>query len=34
MSDENYLRLEGIRADRDPDGMFCAYLAAPGMQLN
>ncbi|HEY5200880.1 MAG TPA: FAD-binding protein [Acidothermaceae bacterium] len=34
MSDANYRRLEVIRALRDPDGMFCSYLASADMQLN
>jgi FAD/FMN-containing dehydrogenase len=34
MSDENYARLEAIRAQRDPDGRICAYLADPAFTLN
>jgi FAD/FMN-containing dehydrogenase len=34
MSEANYARLEEIRAVRDPDGMFCSYLALPGVPLN
>jgi FAD/FMN-containing dehydrogenase len=34
MSDRNYGRLQEIRAARDPDGMFCSYLAGPGVELN
>jgi FAD/FMN-containing dehydrogenase len=34
MSDENYRRLEEIRAARDPHGVFCSYLADANVQLN
>jgi FAD/FMN-containing dehydrogenase len=34
MSDENFARLEEIRAIRDPDGMFCSYLVRPDVPLN
>ncbi|HUJ33874.1 MAG TPA: FAD-binding oxidoreductase [Solirubrobacteraceae bacterium] len=31
---ENFRRLEEIRARRDPDGRFCSYLIADGVELN
>jgi FAD/FMN-containing dehydrogenase len=31
---ENFARLEMIRAQRDPDGVFCSYLIADGAELN
>jgi FAD/FMN-containing dehydrogenase len=34
LSDENFRRLQEIRARRDPDGLFCSYLIAPGAKLN
>jgi FAD/FMN-containing dehydrogenase len=34
MSEENYQRLEEIRDARDPDALFCSYLATPGVRLN
>ncbi len=34
LSDENFARLEQVRARRDPEGRFCSYLIAPGAQLN
>ena len=34
LSDENFRRLQEIRARRDPDGLFCSYLIADGAQLN
>jgi FAD/FMN-containing dehydrogenase len=34
LSDENFRRLQEIRARRDPEGLFCSYLAAPGAELN
>ncbi|HEY4829064.1 MAG TPA: FAD-binding oxidoreductase [Solirubrobacteraceae bacterium] len=34
MTDENFRRLEEIRARRDPDGLFCSYLIAEGATLN
>ena len=34
LSDENFRRLQDIRARRDPDGLFCSYLIADGAQLN
>jgi FAD/FMN-containing dehydrogenase len=34
MAPGNYARLEEIRAQRDPDGRFCSYLAANGVELN
>ena len=34
MSDVNYRRLEAIRATRDPDRMFCSYLARGDLRLN
>ena len=34
MSDESFQRLQEIRADRDPDGLFVGYLAGPGGATN
>jgi FAD/FMN-containing dehydrogenase len=34
MTDENFARLEEIRARRDPDGLFCSYLIVEGATLN
>jgi X-X-X-Leu-X-X-Gly heptad repeat protein len=34
LSDENFRRLQEIRASRDPDGRFCSYLIADGAELN
>ncbi len=34
LSDENFRRLEEIRARRDPDRRFCSYLIADGAELN
>jgi FAD/FMN-containing dehydrogenase len=34
LSPENFVRLEEIRARRDPDRLFCSYLIADGAQLN
>ncbi len=34
LSDENFGRLEEIRARRDPDGRFCSYVIADGAELN
>ena len=34
MSDANYRRLEEIRAKRDPNGIFCSYLASADVRLN
>jgi FAD/FMN-containing dehydrogenase len=34
LSEENFTRLEEIRARRDPDGRFCSYLIADGAELN
>ncbi|MCW2982887.1 MAG: linked oxidase protein [Conexibacter sp.] len=34
LADENFARLEAIRAARDPDGRICSYLIADGAQLN
>lgn len=34
MSDANHRQLEAIRAVRDPDGMFCSYLASANTKLN
>jgi len=34
MTDDNYARLEAIRAARDPDGRICGYLVAEGVPLN
>jgi FAD/FMN-containing dehydrogenase len=34
MADSNYRQLEEIRASRDPNGLFCSYLAGPNVQLN
>jgi FAD/FMN-containing dehydrogenase len=34
MSDDAYHRLEEIRAQRDPDGLICSYLASDDGQLN
>ena len=34
LSDENFARLQEIRARRDPEGRFCSYLIAEGAQLN
>ena len=34
MSDENWARLQQIRADRDPDGLFVGYLAGPDGATN
>ena len=34
MSDANYRRLEEIRASRDPNGIFCSYLAGAHVRLN
>jgi hypothetical protein len=34
MSEQNYARLEQIRAVRDPDAMFCSYLVGPDVRLN
>jgi FAD/FMN-containing dehydrogenase len=34
MTDENFARLQQIRARRDPDGLFCSYLVADGATVN
>jgi hypothetical protein len=34
LSDEHFARLERIRAQRDPDGMFAQYLCADRTRLN
>lgn len=34
MSDAAYARLQKIRADRDPAGMFCDYLGVDGIPVN
>ena len=34
LSDENFRRLQEIRARRDPEGRFCSYLIADGAELN
>jgi FAD/FMN-containing dehydrogenase len=34
MSDANWARLQRIRAERDPDGLFVGYLAGPEGALN
>jgi FAD/FMN-containing dehydrogenase len=34
LTDENFRRLQEIRARRDPDGLFCSYLIAEGAELN
>ena len=34
MSDENFQRLQEIRAERDPEGLFVGYLAGPGGATN
>jgi FAD/FMN-containing dehydrogenase len=34
MSADHYRRLEEIRAARDPQGMFCSYLASESVQVN
>jgi hypothetical protein len=34
LSEENFRRLEDIRRQRDPDGLFCSYLIATGAMLN
>ncbi len=34
MSDEAWPRLQEIRAERDPDGLFVGYLAGPGGATN
>ena len=34
LSEDNFRRLEEIRARRDPDGLFCSYLIAEGAELN
>ena len=34
MSGEAYARLQRIRAERDPDGVFCDYLTADGVPVN
>ncbi len=34
LADENFRRLQEIRARRDPEGRFCSYLIAEGAQLN
>jgi FAD/FMN-containing dehydrogenase len=34
MSDESWARLQGIRAERDPDGLFVGYLAGPDGATN
>ncbi len=34
LSDENFRRLQEIRARRDPEGLFCSYLIADGAALN
>lgn len=34
MADDNFRRLEELRAKHDPDGLFCSYLAAEDVPLN
>jgi lipoate synthase len=34
ISEENYKKLETIRAKRDPNGRFHSYLAQPNVVLN
>ena len=34
LTEENFKRLEEIRARRDPEGRFCSYLIAEGAKLN
>ena len=34
LSDENFQRLQEIRAERDPDGLFVGYLAGPDGATN
>lgn len=34
MSDDSWARLQEIRAERDPDGLFVGYLAGPGGATN
>ncbi len=34
LTEENFRRLQEIRARRDPDGRFCSYLIADGAELN
>ena len=34
LTEENFRRLEEIRARRDPEGRFCSYLTADGAELN
>ncbi|WP_426560607.1 FAD-binding oxidoreductase [Angustibacter sp. McL0619] len=34
LTDEKLVRLEGIRAERDPDGRFASYLSADPARLN
>jgi FAD/FMN-containing dehydrogenase len=34
LSPENFVRLQQIRAQRDPEGRFCSYLIADGVDLN
>ena len=34
LAPDNFVRLQEIRARRDPDGLFCPYLIADGAELN